>query len=176
MARQSSAETSTARASVAWISIGSLERLASSTSASMRASEAFTVFIPDILIPHLRRRPFDPQQPPHDIRRAIQPLAIEQRNRRVARLLHQRVVADRVADAEAQRAGLARAEELAGAAGLEVALGHFEAVARGGEDVEAILLLVRDEDAIRLALAAADAAAQLVHLREAEAVGVDDDH
>src|ERR1051325_4640642 len=176
MARQSSAETSTARASVAWISIGSLERLASSTSSSMRASDAFTVFMLDILIPHLCRRPLDPQQPPHHIRRAIQSLAIEQLDCGVAGLLHQRVVAEDVADAKSQSARLARAEELAGAAGLEIALGDVEAVARGGEDVQALLLLVRDEDAVRLALAAAHAPAQLVQLREAEAVGVDDDH
>ena len=66
---------------------------------------------------------------------------------------------------------------------LEVDLGEREAVVRVHERLQALLrvlgqllLRTRDEQAVRLLRAAADAAAQLVELREAEAVGLLDDH
>ena len=69
------------------------------------------------------------------------------------------------------------------AAQLEVALGELEAVGRLDERLEArlrrvgqLLLRPRDEQAVRLLGAAADAAAQLVELGEPEAVGLLDDH
>ena len=46
---------------------------------------------------------------------------VERRGRLAPRLLHQLVVADEVADAQRRQARLARAEEVAGAAQLEVA-------------------------------------------------------
>src|SRR5205085_12102392 len=95
-------------------------------------------------------------------------------DRDVARFIHEVVIAKDVAEAEARDAGLSRAEKFAGAAELEVALGDFEAVARFREDGEAILLIVRDEDAVGRARAAADAAAQLVKLRESETMRVHD--
>ena len=71
----------------------------------------------------------------------------------------------------------------AAAAQVEVDLGELEAVGRLDERLEArlrglgqLLLRARDEQAVRLLRAAADAAAQLVELREAEAVGLLDDH
>ena len=78
---------------------------------------------------------------------------------------------------------LARAEQLAAAAQLEVDLGELEAVGRRDERLEALLrrlgqllLRARDEQAVRLLGAAPDAAAQLVQLGEAEPVGFLDDH
>ena len=90
-------------------------------------------------------------------------------------------VAEQVGDAEFGQAGLAGAEEFAGAALLEVEFGEFEAVLGGDHGVEAGVGLVGDavaghEDAVAFGGAAADAAAELVELREAEALGVVDDH
>ena len=90
-------------------------------------------------------------------------------------------VAEEVGDAELGQAGLAGAEELAGAALLEVEFGEFEAVLRGDHGVEAGFGLLGDavaghEDAVALGGAAADASAELVELGEAEALGVVDDH
>ena len=83
--------------------------------------------------------------------------------------------------AELRQARLARPEELAGAADLEVDLGEPEPVLRGFHGREALLALVgrgaaREQDAERLGGPAADAAAQLVELGQAEALGVLDQH
>ena len=90
-------------------------------------------------------------------------------------------VAEEVGDAELGQAGLAGAEEFAGAALLEVEFGEFEAVLSGDHGVETGLGLFGDavashQDAIASGCATADAAAKLVELGEAEAVGVIDDH
>ena len=90
-------------------------------------------------------------------------------------------VAEEVGDAELGEAGLARAEELAGAALLEVELGEFEAVLRGDHGIEADVGLFGDlvaghQNAVAFGGSAADASAELVELREAEAFGVIDDH
>ena len=78
------------------------------------------------------------------------------------------------------QAVLHRAEELARAAQTQVLLGELEAVGGRGHDLQALArvlrLALRDEDAVRSIGAAADAAAQLVELGEAEALGVLDDH
>src|SRR6266542_3551071 len=116
-----------------------------------------------------------PDQPPRQ-RLGLSHAAIDDLDRRVAGLLHQRVIPHDVAETEARHARLLRAEKLAGAAELEIALGHLEAAARPGEELQALLLLVRHENAVRLSRAAPDAAAELVELREAVAVGVDDEH
>ena len=82
-----------------------------------------------------------------------------------------------------ERPGLLRAEQLPLAADLEVALGELEPVGRRDHrleplagDVGELLLRPGDEQAVRLLRTAADAAAQLVELGEAEAVGLLDDH
>src|ERR1043165_3566103 len=54
--------------------------------------------------------------------------AIDDLDRDLPRLLHQSMVADDVAEAEPRHARLLRAEELAGAAELEVALGDRKSV------------------------------------------------
>ena len=78
---------------------------------------------------------------------------------------------------------LPRAEERAAAAKVEIDLGELEAVGRRDERLEALLrrlgqllLRARDEQAVGLLGAAPDPAAQLVELREAEAVGFLHDH
>ena len=69
------------------------------------------------------------------------------------------------------------------AAQLEVALGELEAVGRLDERLEPrlrgvgqLVLRPRDQQAVRLLRAAADAAAELMELREPEPVGLLDDH
>jgi len=90
-------------------------------------------------------------------------------------------VADEARDAEVGQAGLFGAEELAGAALLEVEFGEFEAVLGTHHGVEAefgfgAYLVAGHEDAVAFGGAAADATAELVHLGHAEALGVFDDH
>src|SRR5438552_14330693 len=82
-------------------------------------------------------------------------------------------------EAQVAPARLPRAEQLPLAAQLEVDLGELEAVGRVAQrlqprlrDVGQLGLVARDEQAVALLAAAADAAAQLVELREAEAVGL----
>ena len=79
--------------------------------------------------------------------------------------------------------GLARADELALTADLEVALGELEPVARRDHRLEPLegrlrelVAMPRDEQAVGLLGAPADAAAQLVELREPEPVGLLHDH
>ena len=95
--------------------------------------------------------------------------------------LEERAIAEEIGDAELRGACLAGAEELAGAALLEVKLGEGEAVGGGDEGVEAGFrsfgdAIAGDEEAVALLRATADAAAELMELREAEALGVIDDH
>src|SRR5581483_11516150 len=85
-------------------------------------------------------------------------------------------IANDVAHPESQRSRLASAEEFAGAAELKVALGDIESVARFGKQIETIFFLVGNENAVRLSLAAPDAAAKLMQMRHAETISVDDQH
>ncbi len=89
-------------------------------------------------------------------------------------------VADEVAEDEVGEAALGGAEEVAGAAEEEVGFGDGEAVGGGGEGVEALegwgIFAGGGEDAEAFVWAAADAAAELVELGEAEAFGFEDDH
>ena len=84
---------------------------------------------------------------------------------------------------EIREPGLPRAEQLTLAADLEVPFGELEAVGRLHHrletvvgDVGELLLRARDEQAVRLLRPAPDAAAELVELGEAEAVGLLHDH
>ena len=84
-------------------------------------------------------------------------------------------------DAEAGRARLARAEHLAAAAQPQVLLGDAEAVLGLAHDAEAVAgdgaeRRLVEEEADRRPVAPADAAAELVELGEAEALGVLDHH
>ena len=81
----------------------------------------------------------------------------------------------------AAAAGLRRAEHVALAALLDVEAGQLEAVGGGRDGVQPLAgrragLGVGDEQAEPRQAAAADPAAQLVQLRDAEAVGVQDRH
>src|SRR5690606_10554156 len=83
-------------------------------------------------------------------------------------------------------AALLAAEDVAGAAQLHVERGDLEAGAQVAEALEGLDAGARvvgelarrrgEEVAVRALLAAADAAPQLVELREAEGVGAVDDH
>src|SRR6266508_5532116 len=77
-------------------------------------------------------------------------------------------------DAQVGQAGLAGAEVLAGAAQPQVFLGQLEAIARRFHDPKALFALrrgvVEEEEAGGLELAAAHSAAELVQLRQSEAV------
>src|SRR6185503_9679817 len=86
-----------------------------------------------------------------------------------------------VGDAEFRHAALAQAQRIAAAAEAQILLGDAEAVLGLAQDREPRLggLAERalvEEEAGRGALAAADATAELVELRQAEALGVLDDH
>src|ERR1700682_2708853 len=98
-----------------------------------------------------------------------------------AGLLEEFAVAERVGDVETKGAGLAGAEEFAGAAKLEIGFGDFKAVGGAHHGFEAGAGFVghahrADKDAVGFLRAAADASAKLMKLREAEALGVLDDH
>src|SRR5579885_43967 len=98
-----------------------------------------------------------------------------------ARLFEDLEVADEVADAEGGDAGLARAHHFAGAAYLQIFFGDAEAVGRLFPDAEALLcdgclFVGSHQHAVALLRAATDATAELVQLRETEALGVLDDH
>ena len=93
----------------------------------------------------------------------------------------ERLVVHRVGEAQQRRARLSRAEELARPADREVAARDLEAIVGLEHRLQARLRGVGERRAVEQhadarAAAAADAAAQLVQLRQAEALGVLDDH
>src|SRR5206468_9240812 len=97
--------------------------------------------------------------------------------RLAARLLEQVRVAEQIDCAELGEPRLARAEELARAAQLQIDLGDAEAVVRRRHRVDPALGLFREmagrqQDAVRLPLAPSHASAKLMQLRETEALGV----
>ena len=61
---------------------------------------------------------------------------VEPRDGFAPRVFHQRVIAQQIADAQRRQAGLPRAEEIAGPAQRQIALGDHEAVGRLDERVE----------------------------------------
>src|SRR5688500_18104524 len=86
-------------------------------------------------------------------------------------------VAYEVPGAELRQPRLPRAEEVARSTQLEIALGNREAVVRLGHRPQPLARVVAprrliEQDAVRVPLAAADPSAELVQLREAEALGV----
>src|SRR3954452_3116979 len=89
-------------------------------------------------------------------------------------------VAEDVGETQRGQARLFRAEELAGAAELEVHFRDVEAVRRFDEGADAfpggVVHLFGDQDAVALRRAAADAAAKLVELGETETLGLLDEH
>ena len=97
--------------------------------------------------------------------------------------LEQRAIGDEPRVPEVREPGLARAEQLAGPAQLEIDLGQLEAVGSLHERLEArdrglreLLLGPRDEQAVRLLRASTNTAPKLVQLRKPEAVGLLHDH
>src|SRR5918996_5300234 len=102
---------------------------------------------------------------------------LRETERSVARPLEELLVLAQPDEAKVGEARLACAEKLALAADLEVALGELEPVRRRDHRVEALhrvfrqlLRRPRDEEAVRLLRPAPDSPAQLVELREPEAV------
>src|SRR6185503_16954894 len=87
-----------------------------------------------------------------------------------ARLFEDRAVAQQVGHAELGQSGLARAEEIAGAADLEVDLRDLEAVGRADHRVDPALRVLAEppaghENGVGRPLPAPDAPAELVQLR-----------
>src|SRR5207302_2065197 len=89
-------------------------------------------------------------------------------------------VAGDVGDAQAQQAALPGAVEFPRSAQLQVHLGDAEAVARFDHRLQAeaafIIFRVGEQHAVGLVLTASHAPAELVELRQAEPLGVLDDH
>src|SRR5439155_711547 len=90
-------------------------------------------------------------------------------------------VADQIDKTERRQARLTRAEEIAGPAQREITLGNLESVRRLGHRLQPLARLVGKgrliyKEAVRLVPIAADAAAELVQLRQTEALGVLDEH
>ena len=89
-------------------------------------------------------------------------------------------VGGEIGDAEARQPGLPRTEEVAGTADRQVGFGDGEAVAGGGEHVEPLRPLLGqpavNRQTVRRCAAPPDTAAQLMELRQAEALGALDDH
>src|SRR5205809_1923194 len=105
-----------------------------------------------------------PQESPHDFFGAGHAVAGQQVDGRVSRPFHQMMIADDVPETETQGSRLPGAEEFAGAAKLKIALRHLESVPRLREDLQAILLQVGDQNAIRGPRAAAHPSAKLMQL------------
>src|SRR5207253_5682212 len=111
------------------------------------------------------------------------PLLVHKHARELARALEQVAVGTEAREPQVAQTRLPRAEQLPFAAQLEILLRELETVARvdeplqtGLRGVRQLLPGTRDQQAVRLLAAAADAAAQLVELREPEAIGFLHDH
>ena len=104
----------------------------------------------------------------------------EQRLRRALRLVKQLHVAGEVRHAQRRQTVLPRAEEVARAAQLQILLRQRKAALRAAHRVEprfiVLAAVVGNEDAIRLPWPAPHAPAQLMELREPEALRVLDEH
>src|SRR5437868_12478269 len=108
-------------------------------------------------------------------------VAFEDQARIVMRNGHQFLVLREVSKAQRRKPALASAEHLAGAAQSQILFGDAETVLGFAEDREALPRHLAErrlvqQDAGRGLVAAADAAAQLMQLREPEALRVFDDH
>jgi len=103
-------------------------------------------------------------------------VALEQLLGDLARALEQRRVVGQAGDLELRQPVLAGAEHLAGAAQLEVDLGQPKAIRVLGDRAQAGQAGISEEDAERRVLAATDAPAQLMELREPVALGGLDQH
>src|SRR6476646_5803683 len=97
-----------------------------------------------ILILHCRRNR-DAEELLYDLLSLRQAVLFDDLDGEVAGFFQEGDVADDVAGTEAHGAGLAGAEELAGAAEFEIEIGEVEAVERFRELREAILFFVGDE-------------------------------
>src|SRR5499433_1196058 len=97
-----------------------------------------------------------------------------------SRLLQHGAVAQEIRDAELRKTRLARAEEIARAAQLEVGLRDAKAIVRRRHGVDAAARLLgsrsREEDAVALPRSPPHPATKLMQLREAEALGMLDEH
>src|SRR6185369_14540156 len=116
--------------------------------------------------------------PEHGVAR-VQELRVARHERGpgLAGFIEQWLVADQVGELQVREPGLPRPPQLAGPAQAQVGLGELEAVVRPrhlGEPLAGARAGERagDEHAHRAVLAAADAAAELVELREPEALRV----
>src|SRR6266511_1154547 len=107
-------------------------------------------------------------------------VALQERDYLAARFRQHRYVVRELGHAKARQAVLARAEDLSLAAQREVHLRELESVALGFDRRQAAACelgaRVREQDALRGVLAAADPATQLMELREAITLGSLDEH
>src|SRR5215510_10268893 len=100
---------------------------------------------------------------------------LENRHRRLSRELAERLVTKRVGDAECRYAALSLAKQIAHAAQSKVFPGDLESVLGMNEHLQPFGDLrthVAEQDAVRLLRPAPNATAQLVKLREPEALGM----
>src|SRR4029453_12154877 len=107
--------------------------------------------------------------------------ALHERPRLMMGQLHDVAIADEIAGAQLRESRLPRAEEISGAAQLEIAFRNHEAIGGGRHRLQALARIVGprrliQQDAHRLRRTAADAAAQLVQLRQPESLRMLDDH
>src|SRR5205814_3534474 len=108
-------------------------------------------------------------------------MALEHLCRRFDRLRDERGVALQIREAQQRLAALPLAQILAGATQLEIALRDLETIGALEDDRQPVAGSLRQrvaekQDAYAFARAAADAPAQLMQLREAEAFGTLDHH
>ena len=100
--------------------------------------------------------------------------------RRLLRGLQDIHIGAQVCNMHRRKSVLARAEEITRPAQLEILLGYLKAIVGFGHDLEPrlrrLVIAVGNEHTIALMLPSTDAAAQLVQLAQAEAVGVFDYH
>lgn len=125
--------------------------------------------------------PFARKETQHALKRFLLGRLFGEGERFLAGEFEEFAIAERVGHMEAELAGLAGAKKLAGAAKLEVGFGDFKTVGSADHRFEACAGILghaagRDQDAMGLLRAAADAPAKLVQLGEAEAFRVLNDH
>src|SRR6185503_10989206 len=107
--------------------------------------------------------------------------ALHERPRLMMGQLHDVAIANEIAGAQLRKSRLPRAEEISGAAQLEIAFRNHEAVGGGRHRFQALARIVGprrliQQDAHRLRRTAPDAAAQLMQLRQPESLRMLDDH
>src|SRR5271157_6605805 len=121
--------------------------------------------------------PFARQETEHALKRFLLSRLFGQGECFLAREFQEFAIAERVGNVETELAGLPGAKKLAGAAKLQIGFGNFKTVCGADHGFQACARIFghaarRNQDAVGLLRAAADASTKLVELREAEAFRV----